>query len=270
MHADERPAVLILGGTTEGYALAGALAPRPGLRVISSLAGRTASPRHPPGEVRIGGFGGAAGLAAYLRAERITAVIDATHPFAARMGWNAAEACRDSGVPLLRLERPAWTQTPGDHWDEVDDWDEAARLLATQSRRVLLALGRQELAPFAGLDHVWFLIRSVDAPNPMPPFAQAEVKLARGPFTLADERDLLRAHRIDTLVCKNSGGTATDAKLEAARALGVRVVMRRRPERPLVRVVATVAEAVGWVESQEGQGSALDPQGGSGPLDPIR
>ena len=207
MRADDRPAVLILGGTTEGYALAAALAKLAGLRVVSSLAGRTASPRHPPGELRIGGFGGAAGLEAYLRAGRITAVIDATHPFAARMGWNAAEACAVAGVPLLRLERPAWTPAPGDRWDEVDDWDEAARLLANRSRRVLLALGRQELDPFAGLDDVWFLIRSVDAPNPMPPFAQAEVVLARGPFTLADEADLLRTRGIDTLVCKNSGGS---------------------------------------------------------------
>ena len=247
MHADERQAVLILGGTTEGYALAGTLAPLAGLRVVSSLAGRTASPRHPPGELRIGGFGGAAGLAAYLPAERIAAVIDATHPFAARMGWNAAEACRDAGVPLLRLERPAWTQVPGDRWEEVDDWDEAARTLAARARRVLLARGRQELAPFAGLDDIWFLIRSVDAPDPLPPFAQAEVKLARGPFTLDDERDLLRTHGIDTLVCKNSGGTATDAKLAAARLLGVRVVMRRRPVRPALPTVATVAAAVAWL-----------------------
>ena len=247
MQADDRSAVLILGGTTEGYALAAALAPLPKLRVVSSLAGRTASPRHPPGELRIGGFGGAAGLAAYLRAERIVAVIDATHPFASRMGWNAAAACRDAGVALLRLERPAWTPAPGDRWDEVNDWDEAARLIASQSRRVLLALGRQELAPFAGLDQVWFLIRSVDAPDPMPPFAQAEVKLARGPFTLADERALLHAHGIDTLVCKNSGGSATDAKLEAAREAGVRVVMRRRPPRPTLPTVATVDAAAAWI-----------------------
>lgn len=247
MHADERPAVLILGGTTEGYALAGALAPLAGLRVVSSLAGRTVSPRHPPGELRVGGFGGAAGLATYLRAERIAAVIDATHPFAARMGWNAAEACGEAGVPLLRLERPAWTPVSGDRWDEVDDWEEAARSLHERARRVLLALGRQELAPFAGLDDIWFLIRSVDAPEPLPLFAQAKVKLARGPFTLDDERDLLRSHGIDTLVCKNSGGSATDAKLEAARRLGVRVVMRRRPARPAVPAVASVAAAVDWV-----------------------
>ncbi len=240
--------MLILGGTTEGYGLAEALAVRPGLLVVSSLAGRTSSPRHPPGELRIGGFGGLAGLAAYLRAERTGAVIDATHPFAARMGWNAAEACRAAGVSLLRLERPAWTPVAGDRWDEVDDWEEAARLVGDRARRVLLALGRQELAAFAGLDHVWFLIRSVDAPDPMPPFVQAELLLARGPFTRAGEDALLRMHRIDTLVCKNSGGAATDAKLEAARALGVRVVMRRRPRRPSVPVVATVPEAVDWLE----------------------
>ncbi len=248
MHGDERYSVLILGGTTEGYALAEALAGRSGLRVVSSLAGRTSSPRHPPGDLRIGGFGGPAGLEAFLRAERTGAVIDATHPFAARMGWNAAAACRAAGVAMLRLERPAWMPVAGDRWDEVDDWDEAARLVGERARRVLLALGRQELAPFAGLDHVWFLIRSVDAPDPMPGFARAEVLLARGPFTRAGEDALLRGRGIDTLVCKNSGGSATDAKLEAARALGLRVVMRRRPPRPSVPVVATLGAAIAWLD----------------------
>lgn len=252
MPAADRHPVLILGGTTEGYALAAALAPRPDLLVVSSLAGRTASPRQPPGALRVGGFGGVAGLAAWLRGERIAAVIDATHPFAARMGWNAEAACRDAGVKLLRLERPAWQAGPGDRWDEVDDWEQAARVLAASGRGVLLALGRQELAAFAGLDQVRFVIRSVDAPDPMPPFAQAELVLARGPFSLDDELALLRRHRIDTIVCKNSGGTATDAKLEAARTLGVRVVMRRRPPRPPVPAVATVAAATGWLAAQLG------------------
>lgn len=140
-----RPPVLILGGTTEAYALADALVAEGG-RVISSLAGRTTSPRQPAGEWRVGGFGGPAGLEAYLRAEGIGAVIDATHPFARRMGWNAAAACQAAGVPLLRLDRPAWTPGPGDRWDQVDDWDEAVRRLDEGgAQRVLLALGRQEL-----------------------------------------------------------------------------------------------------------------------------
>ncbi|SEH30355.1 cobalt-precorrin-6A reductase [Magnetospirillum fulvum] len=242
--------VLILGGTTEGYALAAALADRSGFTPVSSLAGRTASPRRPAGEVRIGGFGGPEGLEAWLRARpTVAAVIDATHPFASRMGWNAAAACAACGLPLLRLERPAWQTVPGDHWDEVEDWEQAAALVAARSRRVLLALGRQELEPFARLDDVWFLIRSVDRPEPMPPFAQAEILLARGPFGLEDERTLLSSHRIDTIVCKNSGGTATESKLAAARALGVRVVMRRRPRRPDLPTVGTVAEAMAWLEA---------------------
>jgi precorrin-6A/cobalt-precorrin-6A reductase len=239
--------VLILGGTTEGYALAEALAGRPGLGVTSSLAGRTSNPRRPKGDLRIGGFGGAEGLAFHLREAQVGAVIDATHPFARRMGWNAAAACAEAGVPLLRLERPAWVAGEGDRWNEVDDWDEAATLVGQTARRALLALGRQELAPFAGLDAVWFLIRSVDPPDPMPPFAQAELLLARGPFTLEGERELLRSRGVDTIVCKNSGGGATDSKLIAARESGIRVVMRRRPPRPDTPRAATVAEAVAWV-----------------------
>lgn len=244
-----RPEILILGGTTEGYALAAALADHPRFTPVSSLAGRTSSPRLPAGESRIGGFGGPEGLAAWLRARGTAAVVDCTHPFASRMGWNAATACAGLGLKLLRLERPAWRPGPADAWDEVEDWDQAVeRLAALGARRVLLALGRQDLAPFATLDRVWFLIRSVEPPEPMPPFAQAEILLARGPFSAADERALLTEHRIDALVCKNSGGSATDAKLAVARDLGVRVVMRRRPRRPDTATVATVAAALDWLE----------------------
>ncbi|NJA89772.1 cobalt-precorrin-6A reductase [Rhodocyclus tenuis] len=250
--------LLILGGTSEAYQLAADLHGRAdtGLRVISSLAGRTAQPRLPAGESRVGGFGGVAGLTAYLRAEHIDAVIDATHPFAGQMRWNAADACAAAGVPLLRLERPAWRAAPGDHWLEIDNWDEAVAHLAASvpaTRRVLLALGRQELAPFAALDHCHFVIRSVDAPDPQPPFAHAELVLARGPFSLADERELLLSHAIDTIVCKNSGGGATDAKLAAARELGVRVLMRRRPPQPDSPSVASVAAAMQWVAARAGK-----------------
>ncbi|HLO77444.1 MAG TPA: cobalt-precorrin-6A reductase [Magnetospirillum sp.] len=243
--------ILILGGITEAYALARELAELPDMRVISSLAGRTGNPRLPVGEVRIGGFGGPEGLATYLRDNRIDAVVDCTHPFAARMGWNAAEGCAAAGVPLLRLERPAWVRQEGDLWDEVDDWPEAVALVGAQSKRVLMAVGRQELEPFAGLDHVWFLIRSVEAPDPMPPFAQAEILLARGPFTLESERDLLTARGIDTIICKNSGGP-TDTKLAAARELGVRVVIKNRPHRPDTPKAASVAEALYWLGYQRG------------------
>jgi precorrin-6A/cobalt-precorrin-6A reductase len=239
--------VLVLGGTAEGYDVARALQEAGSCRVISSLAGRTRAPRLPAGEVRIGGFGGPVALAEFLRDENVGAVIDATHPFAATMGGNAAAACRDTGVPLLRLERPAWQPGPGDRWHDVSEWSEAAEAVAREARRVLLAIGRQELAPFAAIDHVWFLIRSVEAPDPMPPFRQAELLLARGPFLLADERTLLAAQRIDTIVCKNSGGTATEAKLTAAREAGVRVIMQRRPPRPELPTVTTVDEACAWL-----------------------
>ena len=239
--------VLVLGGTTEGYDLAKSLCEAGEVHVITSLAGRTRQPRLPAGEVRIGGFGGPVGLAAFLRERRISAVVDATHPFAAIMGWNAAEGCREAGVPLLRLERPAWLPGRGDRWHEVIEWSEAAELVARDARRVLLAIGRQELAPFAAIAQVWFLIRSVEAPDPMPPFRQAELLLTRGPFDLASERALLAERRIDTIVCKNSGGTATDAKLAAAREAGIRVIMQRRPQRPELPTVALVAEALAWL-----------------------
>lgn len=246
---DQTARILILGGTTEGYALADALADDAGLHVINSLAGRTADPRLPTGETRIGGFGGVAGLADFLRERLVTAVIDATHPFAATMGWHAAEACRTTGIPLLRLERPGWTAGPGDRWERVDDWEAAGTTLRRLgARRVLLALGRQELAPFAGLDGIWFLIRLVTPPNPMPPFGAAEVLLSRGPFDLATERALLEEHGIDAIVCKNSGGEATVAKLVAARERGIPVVMRRRPARPEISTASSVAEALGWLD----------------------
>ncbi|MFL5285610.1 MAG: cobalt-precorrin-6A reductase [Rhodopila sp.] len=245
---DADPGLLILGGTTEGYALAAALAGQAGLRVISSLAGRTANPRLPAGESRIGGFGGPEGLAAWLREAKITAVVDATHPFANRMGWNAAAACAATGTRLLRLERPAWQPGPGDNWLQVADWEEAAALVGRIAWHVLLALGRQEIAAFAALDHVRFLIRTVDRPDPMPRFVRAELLLARGPFQEDEEYALMRSRGIDTVVCKNSGGTATDGKLAAARRLGIPVVMRQRPPRPETLRATTVAEAVAWVK----------------------
>src|SRR4051812_12721392 len=247
MHAAE-PGLLILGGTTEGYALAASLAGRDGLRVISSLAGRTANPRRPAGETRIGGFGGPEGLAAYLRESHIGAVVDATHPFASRMGWNAAAACAATGRRLLRLERPAWQPGPGDRWHEVADWDDAATLVGRIAQHALLALGRQEIAAFAPLDHVRFLIRTVDAPDPMPPVAQAELLLARGPFQEGNEHTRRKSRGIDTVASKNRGGTAPEGRLAAARRRGIPVVRRRPAPRPTTQVAASVAEAIAWVQ----------------------
>ncbi|MFG2995408.1 cobalt-precorrin-6A reductase [Streptomyces sp. NPDC048340] len=231
MSADAaRPHVLILGGTTEARGLAEALAAGP-YRVTTSLAGRVASPVLPPGETRIGGFGGAEGLAAWITGHRVTHLIDATHPFAERMSFNAAGAAALTGVPLLALRRPGWVPEPGDDWTFADSLAEAAAVLPGLGGRVFLSTGRMGLHTFAHLTDTWFLVRSVDRPDaPVPP--RLEVVLARGPFTPADERELLARHRIDVLVTKDSGGSATAPKLTAAREAGIPVLVVRRPPVP--------------------------------------
>ncbi|MFI5611747.1 cobalt-precorrin-6A reductase [Amycolatopsis sp. NPDC051903] len=237
--------VLVLGGTAEARALAAELHGR-GVTVVSSLAGRVARPRLPVGEVRVGGFGGVEGLTAWLREHDVRAVVDATHPFAERIGANAFTATGTAGVPLLRLARPGWRESPGDHWHWAADLPEAAQLLPRLGERVFLTSGRQGLATFAGLDALWFLIRCVDPPEPPLP-ARHEVLLGRGPYEVDGERALLAEHRVDVLVTKDSGGTMTAAKLTAARELGLPVVVVRRPERPVTAEAADVAGAVEWV-----------------------
>ncbi len=223
--------VLILGGTTEARELAAALAARPGVRVTSSLAGRVARPVAPAGQVRVGGFGGAEGLAAWLREHGVTALVDATHPFAQAITRNAAAASAAAGVPLVVLRRPGWRAGLDDRWHSVASQAAAAELLPRLGRRVFLTTGRLGLAAFAHLSDLHFVVRSVEPPEPpMPP--DVRVVLARGPFTVPDEKALLRAHRIDVLVTKDSGGTATAAKLTAARQLGLPVVVVRRPPLP--------------------------------------
>jgi precorrin-6A/cobalt-precorrin-6A reductase len=236
--------ILILGGTTEGYELAQQLSGLRGCRVISSLAGRTASPRIPMGEVRIGGFGGVDGLIRYLDQNAITHVIDATHPFASQMGWHASQACAQSHVPLIRLERPAWQPQAGDQWTMVEDWTQAATILAPQPSRVFLTIGSQDLSAFAVLTDHWFLIRSVDLPQPMPVFAQSHLLLARGPFDLESEIRLLTEHQIQVVVSKNSGGMATDAKITAARQLNIGVIMLNRPHRPQAATFTSTQEII--------------------------
>ena len=236
--------VLILGGTGEAHALAVALHAE-GARVVSSLAGRVAAPRLPPGEVRSGRFGGAPGLAAWLAARDVGAVVDATHPFAAQISAVAEAACAERAVPLLRLERPPWREAPGDRWHRVDDLPGAAAAVAGLGRRVLLTTGREGLAAFAGVPGAWFLIRTISPPAPpLPP--RHELLLARGPFTPAGELALVDRHRIDVLVTKDSGGEAGQAKLAAARARSLPVVMLRRPPPGTAPAVATVAEACAW------------------------
>ncbi|MEV8524751.1 cobalt-precorrin-6A reductase [Streptomyces sp. NPDC052000] len=246
--------VLILGGTGEARRLAGLLydADLSGMRVTSSLAGRVAAPRLPAGEVRVGGFGGAEGLAQWLRTHRVDVLIDATHPFARTISFNAAAAAAAAHVPLLALRRPGWVPQEGDRWHAADSLDDAASLLAELGRRVFLTTGRMGLAAFAHLDELWFLMRSVDAPEPPCP-ARMEVLLDRGPFTLDGEREVLRAHGIDVLVTKDSGGAATAPKLTAAREAGIPVVVVRRPPVPDgVGVAATPEEAAAWVRQFSG------------------
>jgi precorrin-6A/cobalt-precorrin-6A reductase len=219
----------------------------PGTEVISSLAGRTSAPLLPAGRVRIGGFGGVDGLVAYLREQKIAAIVDATHPFAATMTAHAVAAAGRTGVPLLVLRRPGWIEQPGDVWHRVPDLVAAAALVPELGERVFLTTGRQSIAAFAEVDGCWFLSRSVEPPNPPLP-KRTEVLLDRGPFTVDGERDLLARHHIDVLVSKDSGGST--AKLEAARELGLPVVLVDRPPLPpATEAASTVAAALAWLRS---------------------
>jgi precorrin-6A/cobalt-precorrin-6A reductase len=198
--------------------------------------------------VRIGGFGGARGLADYLSAERIDALIDATHPYAAVISANAARAARSTGVPLLALRRPPWLPVSGDRWIEVEDVSSAVTALGAAPRRVFLALGRKELAPFVEAPQHRYLVRSVDPVDPPLAVPRAAYVIGRGPFTESDDRVLLRAHGIEVVVAKNSGGTATYGKIAAARGLGLLVVMLSRPALPEVNAVETVEDALAWLD----------------------
>lgn len=245
--------VLILGGTAEARALAQALSDA-GVPIVSSLAGRVAQPRLPVGEVRMGGFGGPVGLAQWLVRRAIVAVVDATHPFAERISASAAEAATRAGIPLLRLERPAWQATDGDRWHRVEDLPQAADAVRRlDAQRVLLTTGRQGLAAFAPNDVAWFLIRCVDPPECALP-ARHQILLDRGPYTVDGELSLIDGHGIDLVVTKDSGGRLTEAKLEAARTRDLPVVVVSRPPRPDVASVATVVAASEWAQNQASAG----------------
>ena len=234
--------LLILGGTGEAVALARAAAPK--FEVTTSLAGVTRDPVLPPGEIHRGGFGGSDGLAAYLRANGIDAVIDATHPFAAAMSRNAVAACARMDIPLLRLIRPAWTRQSGDAWIEVRDATAAAAAITAD--RVFLTTGLRDLDAFAVRSDVWFLVRSIERPARVP-LARYALIQARGPFDEAAETELIRHHRLETLVAKNSGGDATYAKIAAARRLGLSVIMIARPVLPEAETVSSVDAALKWL-----------------------
>ncbi|WP_036726990.1 cobalt-precorrin-6A reductase [Patulibacter minatonensis] len=258
--------VLILGGTTEARDLAGLLDVRDDVRPITSLAGRVAGTPALPGEIRVGGFGGAEHLAAWMTTNDVRAVVDATHPFAERISQGTADACAATGTPLVALRRPGWTPGPGDDWHDADDLADAAARVEGLGRRVLLATGRQGVAAFAEVTDAWFLIRSIEPPEGRVP-PHHEVLLARGPYALDDERRLLADHAIDLVVTKDSGGDATRAKLDAARERGIPVLMVRRPPVPTgttIDVVGTAADAVAAVGVALGGRSAGSAAGSTG------
>jgi precorrin-6A/cobalt-precorrin-6A reductase len=240
--------ILILGGTMEARRLAERLAERDDVAVTVSLAGRTTAPAAHAVPVRIGGFGGAEGLGQYLTAERVDALVDATHPYAAIISANAADAAAAARVALLALRRPPWVALAGDRWIEVADAAAAVQALGEAPRRVFLALGKGEIRTFARAPQHYYLVRSVEPVDPPLAVPHASYVTGRGPFTEADDRALLAGHAIDLVVAKNSGGTATYGKIAAARALGLPVVLLRRPTLPEVPTVATIEEAVTWLD----------------------
>jgi precorrin-6A/cobalt-precorrin-6A reductase len=240
--------ILILGGTAESAALARLLAERADLPALVSLAGRTQRPVPPPIPYRIGGFGGVAGLMRFLAEKGVAGVIDATHPFAEQMSVHAAVACEAAGVPLLALRRRPWEAVAGDRWTEVADAEDAAAALGHEPRRVFLTVGRLELPHFLAAPQHFYLIRSIDPPDDLPP--QARLILGRGPFEERDEDALMEEEAIEVVVSKSSGGSATYGKIAAARKRGLPVVLIRQPE-PMdgVATVWTAVEAVRWAEA---------------------
>ena len=223
-----------------------------GVPTLLSYAGRTRSPRRQPVPMRVGGFGGAEGLAAFLRRERIARVIDATHPFAARISHNAVTACKAAGISLLALERPPWQPGEGDRWTLLPDLSAAAEHLSGPAQRVFLAIGRLHLDVFAAQPRHHYLLRFVDPPEGPLPVPDCTVEVARGPFNMAADRALLMRHRITCIVTKNAGGSGAIAKLVAARELGLPVLMVERPVMPARRVVATLDEAMHWLHADLG------------------
>ena len=222
----------------------------PGLEVITTLAGRTRDPKAVAGEVRMGGFGGEAGLVAYLQTEKIDLLIDATHPFAKQISGNAAAAAATVGIPWLMLIRPAWERLPSDKWIEVESIETAVEVIPASAERIFLTIGRQQLAPFASLTDRWCLMRSIDPPDPSIPLPPGKLLLDRGPFSLEQERQLLRDYQIQAIVSKNSGGDATYAKIIAARELNLPVMMVQRPIAPEGDIVRDVSGAIEWLRDR--------------------
>lgn len=242
-----RRRVLVLGGAAEARALAKRIALDSRLDGVVSLAGRTSAPAAQDLPVRVGGFGGVEGLARYLAEEGVERVVDATHPFAARISANAQAACARLGVPLIAYTRPPWTRVAGDRWTDVPDNAQAARALGAGPRRVFLTIGRLGVADFRAAPQHDYLLRVIDPPerDELPP--RCDIIAARGPFDLDGEMALMREWRVEVVVTKNSGGAATYAKIEAARRLGLEVVMIAPPPRLGVAVVHELDAAMAFL-----------------------
>ena len=239
------PKLLLLGGTTEANALARSFAER-GMNAVYSYAGRVDNPRPQPLPVRVGGFGGVDGLAGYIRDNAITHVVDATHPFAAKMSANAIAACKAADVPLAALTRSAWSPQEGDRWQRVPDIPAAVAALDGPARRVFLAVGRMHLQDFAARPQHHYLLRLVDEPETVL-LPNAGIVVSRGPFTVEDDVALMRNHGTELVVSKNAGGTGARAKLDAARRLGVPVLMIDRPSLPSRHELSSVDQVLDWL-----------------------
>ncbi|MEM6938989.1 MAG: cobalt-precorrin-6A reductase [Pseudomonadota bacterium] len=239
--------ILLLGGTREAGALADALAKR-GCDAIYSYAGRTAAPPSQPIPTRIGGFGGIEGLRRYLMTQKITHVVDATHPFAAQMSWHCFEACGTLDLPLLRLERPAWAPGPADIWHRFTSLEDIVDALPPNPSRIFLAIGKEQIDLFASRSEHFYLLRFVDPPRGNLPLPHAHVTIARGPFDVAGDLALLQKWAITDVISKNSGGTGARAKLDAARALQLPVLMADRPSLPRTATAGTPYEVLRWLD----------------------
>jgi precorrin-6A/cobalt-precorrin-6A reductase len=239
--------LLILGGTSEASALARRLAGAPGVASMLSLAGTTANPAQAPIPQRVGGFGGIAGLTTFLVRERIGAVIDATHPFASRMSTNAVAACRATDTPLVVFTRPPWTRELGDRWIDVATIEEAVDALGALPKTAFLTQGRLQLVAFARAPQHRYVVRAIDRPGEIDALPGCKLILKRGPFSLADEVTLMRNEGVEALVTKNSGGRATYPKIEAARALGIEVVIVRRPPPPEAETLHDLDTVMAWI-----------------------
>ena len=238
--------ILVLGGTTEATALAQAISDA-GLRAVFSYAGRVADPKAQPLPTRVGGFGGAEAMTDWLRDTGITHVVDATHPFAAGISANAVAACAACNIPLLALTRRPWEARPGDNWLHVPDIPAAVGALEGPKRRVMLAIGRMHLDAFAAQPAHFYLLRLVDAPDGPLPLPDCAVEVSRGPFTVEQDTALMQRHRIDLVVAKNAGGSGARAKVDAARALSIPMLMIDRPALPQRAEVHDIDAVFDWL-----------------------